>query len=765
MKHKIVGRFVLFTIMLAFSAAGTKPAQADTPLPPEVAPLGSPNDFVLTVKTDNAGSSTNKQFTIPTTGAGYNYNVDCNNDGVNEAAAQHGNYTCNYAASGTYTVRIQDNSGAGTGFPRIYFLGGGDKLKLLTIEQWGTGKWTSMASAFYGCANLAGQASDSPDLSAVTDMSDMFAYASAFNQNIGDWNTANVKNMTGMFERARNFNQDIGNWNTANVTDMSRMFATAGAFNQDIGNWNTANVTNMNHMFTWAVAFNQNVGNWNTAKVTDMGSMFYGASAFNQDIGSWNTSNVTDMSCMFCGAALFNQEIGIWNTAKVIDMSDMFHSASAFDQDIGGWNVGALTKAAEMFTDVTLSTANYDAMLIGWGAQTLHGSVTFSGGNSRYCLGVAAHNHLTTADHWVITDGGQYCTTVVASDGAYNDKVQVSWDAVGGATSYNVYRATSASGAKTLLASPAASPYDDTGATPGVTYYYWVQACQGGNCSDYSAFDTGWSVLSAPTGIQASDGTYTDKVQVRWDAVNGATSYQIYRAESEIGTKSQIGHSAASPYDDLTATAYISYFYWVKACNGTNCSDFSSVFDTGWRNLTAPTGVAASDGTYAGKVQVSWNTSSGVFTYQVYRAESASGSKTLLGSTASASFADTAASPGVVYTYWVKTCTGPVCSDFSASDTGWRMLLPPATIQASDGVYPDKVRVTWRRVSGATSYQVYRAARSTAAKTLLGSPASLFFDDATAASGLTYTYWVRACNEANCSDYSLPDTGRRLAPR
>jgi hypothetical protein len=41
--------------------------------------------------------------------------VDCNNDGTNEATAQTGDYTCNYGAAGTYTIRIKDNSGAGTG--------------------------------------------------------------------------------------------------------------------------------------------------------------------------------------------------------------------------------------------------------------------------------------------------------------------------------------------------------------------------------------------------------------------------------------------------------------------------------------------------------------------------------------------------------------------------------------------------------------------------------------------------------------------------
>jgi surface protein len=309
----------------------------------------SADDFVIVVKTDNPGTSSSNVFIIPTTGDGYNYNVDIDDDGTDDAIGVTGSYTCEYTSAGTYTIRIKDNSGDGTGFPRIYFNDEGDKDKLLSIKQWGTGQWTSMNSAFYGCSNLAGQASDAPNLSHVTNMYAMFRAASAFNQDIGTWDIANVTNISFMFRSASAFNQNIGNWDTANVKDMRNMFSNASAFNQDIGTWNTENVTNMYSMFNSALAFNQDIGAWDTAKVMDMAWMFFNAVAFNQYIGNWDTANVTDMLNMFRGASAFNQDIGTWDTSKVTHMGGMFGGAPAFNQDISGWDTSNVTAMYAMF--------------------------------------------------------------------------------------------------------------------------------------------------------------------------------------------------------------------------------------------------------------------------------------------------------------------------------------------------------------------------------------------------------------------------------
>ena len=151
--------------------------------------------------------------------------------------------------------------------------------------------------------------------------------------------TTKVTNMSEMFYNASAFNQDISSWDTSNVTTMYRMFNQAIAFDQDIGSWDTSSVTDMSQMFDFARAFNKNISSWDTSSVTNMYRMFVFTDEFNQNIGGWDTSSVTNMSQMFYYAISFDKDIGSWDVSNVIDMTYMFYQAIAFDQDISGWCV------------------------------------------------------------------------------------------------------------------------------------------------------------------------------------------------------------------------------------------------------------------------------------------------------------------------------------------------------------------------------------------------------------------------------------------
>ncbi|EJK61148.1 hypothetical protein THAOC_18409, partial [Thalassiosira oceanica] len=91
----------------------------------------------------------------------------------------------------------------------------------------------------------------------------------------------------------------IGNWNTERMTDMSNLFAGRTGFNEPLTNWDTRKVTNFGAMFEYARSFNQSLANFDTSAANDMQDMFKSADAFNQELDHFDTAKVTSMDYMF----------------------------------------------------------------------------------------------------------------------------------------------------------------------------------------------------------------------------------------------------------------------------------------------------------------------------------------------------------------------------------------------------------------------------------------------------------------------------------
>jgi hypothetical protein len=120
------------------------------------------NRFIFTVKTDNAGTSANDQFQIIAAFTGNTigtlYDIETS-DGYIATGITLSHTITFPSGAGTHTVYI---SGV---LPRIYFNNGFDRLKFLTIENWGMygiGS-TDQQRTFRGCENLVINATDTPN--------------------------------------------------------------------------------------------------------------------------------------------------------------------------------------------------------------------------------------------------------------------------------------------------------------------------------------------------------------------------------------------------------------------------------------------------------------------------------------------------------------------------------------------------------------------------------------------------------------------------
>jgi len=145
-------------------------------------------------------------------------------------------------------------------------------------------------------------------------------------------------------------------------------------------------------------------------------------------------------------------------------------------------------------------------------------------------------------------------------------QVTISWDAVAGATDYNIYMDTVSGVSVTSYSSlqnTTATSYTWSGLTNGTTYYFVVTAV---NSSGESAESTEVSATpqaavsppSAPLNVTATGGD--GQVTISWDAVAGATSYNIY-----MDTVSGVSVSNYASMQSTTTTSYT----WSGLTNGT----------------------------------------------------------------------------------------------------------------------------------------------------------------------------------------------------
>ena len=474
------------------------------------------------------------------------------------------------------------------------------------IDSWDVSSVVSMERMFEANAGF-NQPIGSWDVSNVTNMGGMFYYAHSFNQPLNNWDTSNVTTFyieeyeepLGIFGYAKAFNQPLDNWDVSNVTNMSHTFIGAEAFNQSIGSWDVSNVTDMSYMFYLAYDFNQPIGNWNVGNVTDMSEMFLRAEDFNQPIGNWNVGNVTDMSEMFLRAEDFNQPIGNWDVSNVTSMPDMFYKAYDFDQDIGDWNVSNVTSMDRMFSYVTLSSANYDALLIGWNDLDLQPNVHFSGGYSKYCDGNDARTNMIDSDGWSISDAGMdsscpdYCAAPsdLTASSITISGADLSWTENGTATTWDLeigLQGFAPTGTPT--ADDITNPYTWSDAAEDTSYDYYVRADCGGDNTAVSDWVGPYSftTLSSTCSVCASQGnteyqTSTTRVQLGTiDNVSGKTAYSDYTAISTDLETSTTYDLSVQVNTDGDYTVYTKV--WIDWNQNCDFNDAGEEYDLGSAN-------------------------------------------------------------------------------------------------------------------------------------------------------------------------------------
>ena len=119
-------------------------------------------------------------------------------------------------------------------------------------------------------------------------------------------------------------------------------------------------------------------------------------------------------------------------------------------------------------------------------------------------------------------------------------------------------------------ASASSQAYTDTTALPATLYWYRTFATSAGGTSDYSNAAQVTTQPASPQNAAANPVSAT-VVNLTWDAVAGATGYNILRSTDSVNF-SPLHASSVASYSDTTAIEGTEYWYQVTASNDSGAS-------------------------------------------------------------------------------------------------------------------------------------------------------------------------------------------------
>jgi len=262
------------------------------------------------------------------------------------------------------------------------------------------------------------------------------------------------------------------------------------------------------------------------------------------------------------------------------------------------------------------------------------------------------------------------------------------------------------------------------------------------------------ALTDAPV-VSATDGDYTDRIEVTWNTVSGATHYKLFASyvnDPETSTPRTVWITSTS-HTDGGATRGVYRYYWVKAAmsmTGMNETGYGPV-DAGWRKLEEVQDIQAIDGTSTDHIEISWDNNIWADYYKIYRHNNYTfiDAEPISYWMEENEYNDSSALPAGDLMYWVVCAKDTsLSSDQGSAEVGWRKYYP-VEVEATDGVYADHVQITWDPPLGdPSSYQVGKGPKFSSAPTEILAPWSstlnFEYNDYSVIQGVEYEYFVSA---------------------
>jgi len=192
-----------------------------------------------------------------------------------------------------------------------------------------------------------------------------------------------------------------------------------------------------------------------------------------------------------------------------------------------------------------------------------------------------------------------------------------------------------------------------------------------------------------------------------WAAATDVSYYEIYSLDELTGSYNYNANITNNSYTIGDSIGSIKS-YKIRAVKNLNGIIYTGEFSEPIQAATSPEAVTALNIviTTTNSVELSWSAVNGATGYSIYRCKSSTSDFIYCGTTTSTTYLDAGLQPGVAYQY--KVCAylfdTSFLGEFSpVADTSTNPAKVVLKYKAGD----EKLRLTWSKVTGATSYDLY----------------------------------------------------------
>ena len=398
------------------------------------------------------------------------------------------------------------------------------------------------------------------------------------------------------------------------------------------------------------------------------------------------------------------------------------------------------------------------------GSKTLRAIFTPTDANTYDSMAVNVQITVTPADYQVTVPSSQKVTSGV---GTFTQPVftGVNNEAVKGTLSYTYNNQTmSYESLKTALSKLAASTvtveysftatdsnYKNAAKTGTLTFTIEQGLGNENNTDDNNSTDTDSGVLegsgnNTDTGIYGTrlltaNPTTFNTIMLNWDAVAGAKSYEIFYSTSPNSGFKRLANVKKTFYKFSKAKCGVTYYFQMRVCQKGVKSEFGPI-SYGKTALTGSTTLQVKKTTY-NSVTLRWNKVPGAKKYEIFCMDSMGKEWKSLGIKGGTSFTHKKLVTGATYYYQIRPVRDSFYGNYSNGVSSTTILgdISKLKVKAA-GV--DKMKVTWRKVKGATQYVILRAESIDGAYEVVGHSNKASYTDFGLKSGTTYFYKVYA---------------------